>query len=71
MLTGTQKLLMALAKYGCLTVEELEQKTGLKRERIIYYMYRLHKRGLISRKWRHIGGRKYREYCLKYKDEIL
>jgi len=72
-LTGTQLILMAIMNSpgNCITVDELVAKTGLKRERIILYLHRLNKRGIISRHWRHIGGRKVREYCLKYKDELI
>jgi len=69
-MAGTQKLLLALSD-GCKTLEELEEKTGLSKERIIYYMYRYKEKGVIYRKWRHIGGRKYREYCLKKKEQLL
>ncbi|WP_353616868.1 hypothetical protein [Sulfolobus sp. S-194] len=29
------------------------------------------KEGIIYRKWRHVGGRKFGEYCLKYREEIV
>jgi len=71
--TGTQLILMVMAKSpgNCVTVEELMNKTGLKRERIITYLYRLNKKGVITRHWRHFSNKKVREYCLKYKTEIL
>ena len=72
-LTGTQLILMALMSNpgNCITIDELVQKTGLKRERIILYLHRLHKRGIITRHWRHLKSGKVREYCLKYKEQLL
>jgi len=72
-LTGTQLILMAMTQSpgNCITIDELIQKTGLKRERIILYLHRLHERGIISRHWRHLKSGKVREYCLKYKDQLL
>ncbi|ACP37362.1 plasmid regulator [Sulfolobus islandicus M.14.25] len=69
-LTLTQLILVKLSQ-GCKTLEELEEFTGAKRDVLLVTLTRLHKRGLIYRKWRKFGGRKYREYCLKYRDEIL
>ncbi|ACR41368.1 DNA-binding protein [Saccharolobus islandicus] len=69
-LTLTQLILIKLSQ-GCKTLEELEEFTGAKRDVLLVTLTRLHKRGLIYRKWRKFGGRKYREYCLKYRDEIL
>jgi len=66
-----QLILVYLSNRGCLTLEELERYTDAKRNVLLVTLTRLHKRGLIYRKWRHIAGRKYREYCLKYRDEIL
>jgi len=72
-LTYTQLILMVMTSSpgSCVTVEELQQKTGLKRETIILYLHRLYERGIISRHWRHLSDRKVREYCLKYKDNLL
>ncbi len=67
----TQLILIHLANRGCLTLEELEKFTGAKQNVLLVTLTRLHKRGVIYRKWRHIAGRKYREYCLKNRDEIL
>jgi len=69
-MTGTQLILMVLAQH-CATLDELSKKTGLKKERILQYLTRLDKRGLITRKWRHYAGKKFREYCLKYREDIL
>jgi predicted transcriptional regulator of viral defense system len=66
-----QLILVYLSNRGCLTLEEMEKYTGAKRNVLLVTLTRLHKRGLIYRKWRHFSGRKYREYCLKYRDEIL
>ena len=70
-LTLVQLILIYLSNRGCLTIEELERYTGAKREVLLVTLTRLHQRGLIYRKWRHFSGRKYREYCLKSRDEIL
>ena len=70
-LTITQLIIIYLANRGCLTLEELEKYTGAKRGVLLVTLTRLHAKGVIYRKWRHIGGKKYREYCLKYRDEIL
>ena len=70
-LTVVQLILIYLANRGCLTLEELERLTGKKRNVLLVALTRLHKRGVLYRKWRHFAGRKYREYCLKYRDEIL
>jgi len=66
-----QLILVYLSNRGCLTLEELIKYTGAKRNVLLVTLTRLHKRGLIYRKWRHFSGRKYREYCLKHRDEIL
>ena len=66
-----QLILIYLSNRGCLTLEELERYTDAKRDVLLVTLTRLHKRGLIYRKWRHIAGRKIREYCLKHRDEIL
>jgi DNA-binding MarR family transcriptional regulator len=70
-LSLVQLVLIYLANKGCLTLEELERYTNAKRNVLLVTLTRLHARGLIYRKWRRFSGRKYREYCLKYRDEIL
>ncbi len=70
-LSLTQLILIYLATRGCLTLEELEKYTGAKRGVLLVTLTRLHARGLIYRKWRRFSGRKYREYCLKSRDQIL
>ena len=70
-LSLVQLILIYLSNKGCLTLEELERYTSAKRNVLLVTLTRLHRKGLIYRKWRHFSGRKYREYCLKYRDEIL
>ena len=70
-LSIVQLVLIHLANRGCLTLEELERFTRAKRGVLLVTLTRLYKRGLIYRKWRHIAGHKYREYCLKNRDQIL
>jgi len=70
-LSLTQLILIRLTDRGCQTLEELERYTEAKRNVLLVTLSRLHKRGLIYRKWRHFGARMYREYCLKNRDEIL
>jgi predicted transcriptional regulator len=70
-LSLVQLILIYLSNKGCLTLEELEELTGAKRNVLLVTLTRLHSRGLVYRKWRHFGGRKYREYCLKGREEIL
>ena len=70
-LSIVQLILIHFANRGCLTLEELENLTKAKRSVLLVELTRLHKKGLIYRKWRYFSGRKYREYCLKYRDEVL
>jgi hypothetical protein len=70
-LTLVQLILIYLSSRGCLTLEELMEYTGAKREVLLVTLTRLHHRGVIYRKWRKFGGKKFREYCLKHRDEIL
>lgn len=69
-MTLTQLILIQLS-HGCKTLEELQTYTGASRNVLLVTLTRLHARGFITRKWRRFGGRKYREYCLKYRDELL
>jgi len=66
-----QLILIYLSNRGCLTLEELEKYTNSNRHVLLVTLSRLHKRELIYRKWRRFSGRRFREYCLKYRDEIL
>ena len=70
-LSLVQLVLVLLANRGCLTLEELERLTNAKPGVLLVTLTRLHKKGMVYRKWRHFGGRKYREYCLKNRDKIL
>ena len=70
-MTLSQLVLIYLAQRGCLTLEELEKYTNAKRNVLLVTLTRLHKKGLLYRKWRRFGGRKFREYCLKYREEIV
>jgi len=69
-LQNTEKILIILS-HGCVTLEGLEEKTRIPRGELLVYLTRLYKRDLIYRKWQKYGGKKFREYCLKGKDEIL
>jgi len=70
-LSLTQLILIYLSNRGCLTLEELEKYTGAKRNVLLVTLTRLHQRGVIYRKWRHIAGKKLREYCLKHRDDVI
>ncbi len=62
----SEKIIIELARRGCLTLEEIKKRTGIDDEDLILvYMTRYYKRGLIYRRWRKFGGKKYREYCLE------
>ncbi|WP_221286946.1 DNA-binding protein [Stygiolobus caldivivus] len=69
-LQNTEKILIILS-HGCATLERLEEKTGIPKKELLVYLTRLHKRGLIYRTWQKYGGKKFREYCLKGKDEMF
>jgi len=49
----------------CLTLDELSQMTGLKRNDLTVQLHYLHKEGLITRHWKTIDNSKKRIYCLK------
>ena len=70
-LSIVQLILINLANRGCLTLEELERYTNSKRNVLLVTLTRLNKKGLIYRKWRKFAGRKYREYCLKHREDII
>jgi DNA-binding MarR family transcriptional regulator len=67
----SQLILIYLSNRGCLTLEELQKYTNGKRNVLLVTLTRLNKKGLIYRKWRKFAGRKYREYCLKYREDII
>ena len=66
-LTITEKILLLLQDKHCLSLEELERYTGVKKETLLVYLTRLADRDIISRTWGSFGGKKYRKYCLKTK----
>ena len=68
-LQDAEKILIILS-HGCATLECLQEKTGIPKGEPLVYLTRLYKRGLIYRKWQKYGGKKFREYCLKNKEEI-
>jgi len=63
-LSLTQLILIRLTDRGCQTLEELERYTGANRNVLLVTLTRMHSKGIIYRKWRHFGGRNFREYCL-------
>ncbi|ADX82922.1 DNA-binding protein [Sulfolobus islandicus] len=68
--TLSELILLSLSR-RCMTVEELQNKTGADKNSLLVYLTRLHKRGIITRHWRKIAGIKVREYCLKYREELI
>ncbi len=70
-LSISQLILIYLSNRGCLTLEELEKYTGAKRNVLLVTLTRMHAKGIIYRKWRHIAGKKFREYCLKNRDDVI
>ena len=65
-LTVTQRILIVLAEKYCLGLDELKHYTGVKKSVLKVYLSRLARKGVITRKWRHLkDGTKHREYCLK------
>ena len=70
-LSLVQLVLIHLANRGCLTLEELQKYTEAKPGVLLVTLTRLHKKGMIYRKWRHFSGHKIREYCLKSRDQIV
>ncbi|BAB66352.1 DNA-binding protein [Sulfurisphaera tokodaii str. 7] len=68
--TLSELILLSLSR-RCMTLEELQERTGAEKNTLLVYLTRMYKRGIISRQWRKIAGIRVREYCLKYRDEIL
>ena len=66
-----QLILIYLSNRGCLTLEELTEYTNANRNVLLVTLTRLYKRGLIYRKWRHFDNKKFREYCLKHRDDLV
>ena len=59
------KVLIVLARKHCLSLEELERYTGVRRDVLKVYLSRLTHEGLVTRTWGSFGGKRYRKYCLK------
>lgn len=59
------QILIVLARKHCLSLEELERYTGVKRNVLKVYLSILARQGIITRTWGAFAGRKYRKYCLK------
>jgi len=56
---------------ACLTLNELHEKTGIKKNVLLVYLHRMaEKQGIISRHWKKRKDGKERLYCLKYKNEM-
>jgi DNA-binding IclR family transcriptional regulator len=64
-LRNRERILIVLAKRHCLSLEELEQYTGIKRSELKVYLSWLAREGIITRTWGRYAGKKYRKYCLK------
>jgi len=64
-LRNREKILMVLTKHHCLSLEELEEKTGIKRSELKVYLSWLAREGIITRTWGKYAGKRYRKYCLK------
>jgi len=59
------KILIVLSRKHCLSLEELEKHTGVKRDILKVYLSQLARQGIVTRSWGSFGGKKYRKYCLK------
>jgi DNA-binding IscR family transcriptional regulator len=59
------KILIVLSRKHCLSLEELENYTGVKRNVLKVYLSLMARQGIITRTWGSFGGKKYRKYCLK------
>jgi DNA-binding IscR family transcriptional regulator len=59
------RILIVLARKHCLSLEELEKYTKVRRDVLKVYLSMLAREGLVTRTWGSFGGRKYRKYCLK------
>jgi len=64
-LSAQNRVLMVLSNKYCLSLEELERYTGVKRNVLLVVLHRLAKKGIITRTWGKFGGKRYRKYCLK------
>jgi len=59
------RIIIVLAKKYCLSLDELEKYTGINRKKLLVYLSRLAKEGLVTRTWGSYRDKKYRKYCLK------
>lgn len=59
------RILIVLARRHCLSLEELEKYTGVKRDILKVYLSVLARQGIVTRTWGSFAGKKYRKYCLK------
>jgi DNA-binding IclR family transcriptional regulator len=64
-LRNREKILVVLAKTHCLSLEELEERTGIKRSELKVYLSWLAREGIITRTWGKYAGKRYRKYCFK------
>ena len=64
-LRNREKILLVLAKHHCLSLEELEEKTGIPRNELKVYLSWLAREGIIVRTWGKYAGKRYRKYCLR------
>ena len=64
-LRNREKILLVLAKHHCLSLEELEEKTGIPRNELKVYLSWLTRDGIVTRTWGKYAGKRYRKYCLK------
>lgn len=53
------RILIVLARKHCLSLEELEKYTGVKRDILKVYLSLMARQGLITRLWGSFGGKKY------------
>jgi len=59
------RILIVLAKKHCLSLEELEKYTGVRRDILKVYLSLMARQGIITRSWGSFAGKKYRKYCLR------
>ena len=64
-LRNRERILIVLTKHHCLSLEELEEKTGIKRSELKVYLSWLAREGIITRTWGKYAGKRYRKYCLR------
>ena len=71
-INDTTKIISAFMskQYSCMTLDELQYLTKLKRNKLIRLLHELYKKGYIHRHWRYYKKGKERIYCL-YKEKVL